>query len=301
MRARLAVATVIVLLGGITVFVVGHRIRIEHSPRNRGLAATKSGRDSGRLSGGSDTAATPGDTAPARSVPPGPAAASAPVGPLFQPAADVHGCTASVVDSPSRDLLITAAHCVTGTAAGLRFTPGYSRGIAPYGSWTVLAAYADPHWVQGQDQRYDFAVLRVAADQSGRHIQDRVGANRLPSGPRTVPAVVHVVGYAAGRDDDAVTCNTTATDYEGDETSPFLEFDCAGFVSGTSGSPWITAVDPVSGAGAIVGLIGGLDAGGCSDAVSYSPRLGAAAVALVGRAESGDAPDQMPSAPSDGC
>jgi Trypsin len=45
-----------------------------------------------------------------------------------------HFCTASVVDSPPGDLVITAAHCVSGMAAGqIAFVPGYRSGVAPYG------------------------------------------------------------------------------------------------------------------------------------------------------------------------
>jgi hypothetical protein len=52
------------------------------------------------------------------------------VGALFTASAGQlgrHFCTASVVDSPAGDLLITAAHCVTGTAGTIDFVPGYLR------------------------------------------------------------------------------------------------------------------------------------------------------------------------------
>ena len=50
------------------------------------------------------------------------------VGALFTASAGrlgQHFCTASVVDSPAGDLLITAAHCVTGTSGTIEFVPGY--------------------------------------------------------------------------------------------------------------------------------------------------------------------------------
>src|SRR5579859_3244814 len=48
-----------------------------------------------------------------------------------------HFCTASVVHSPSGDLAVTAAHCVTGGTSPVVFVPGYHDGIAPYGTWQV--------------------------------------------------------------------------------------------------------------------------------------------------------------------
>ncbi len=90
------------------------------------------------------------------------------VGALFVPGAypaSLHTCTASVIRSTSRDLIMTAAHCVTGTGRGYVFVPGYRNGKAPYGVWHVVAAYGSPQWVHHphhQDTQRDWAFLRVA-------------------------------------------------------------------------------------------------------------------------------------------
>jgi hypothetical protein len=89
------------------------------------------------------------------------------IGPPFAHGMSIdHGCTASVLDSPAGDLILTAAHCVAGTAAGLLFAPGYRNGAAPYGIWTVASAYADAFWTDGEDAGYDYAILPVA-DRTG--------------------------------------------------------------------------------------------------------------------------------------
>ena len=57
------------------------------------------------------------------------------VGALFTTSAGKlgrHFCTATVVNSPAGDLVITAAHCVSGTS-GVVFVPGYDNGTTPYG------------------------------------------------------------------------------------------------------------------------------------------------------------------------
>jgi len=51
-----------------------------------------------------------------------------------------HFCTASVVASPAGDLVLTAAHCVTGPSlADVVFAPGYANGKFPHGLWASAA------------------------------------------------------------------------------------------------------------------------------------------------------------------
>ena len=65
------------------------------------------------------------------------------VGALFIRESDGdHFCTASVVASMAKDLLITAAHCIHSGQGGsyrqdIVFIPDYRDGQAPFGIWTV--------------------------------------------------------------------------------------------------------------------------------------------------------------------
>ncbi|MBV9487089.1 MAG: signal peptide-containing protein, partial [Frankiaceae bacterium] len=59
----------------------------------------------------------------------------------------LHTCTASVVRSKHRDLIVTAAHCVRkGDGSGYTFVPGYNDGKTPYGVWRTVAAYGAAKW-----------------------------------------------------------------------------------------------------------------------------------------------------------
>jgi hypothetical protein len=49
-----------------------------------------------------------------------------------------------------------------------------------------------------------------------------------------------------------------------------MKFSCGGYAPGTSGSPWVVHVNPRKRTGEIVGVIGGYQLGGDTDAVSYS-------------------------------
>jgi len=126
------------------------------------------------------------------------------VGPLFENGlATGHSCTASVLNA-GRDLLLTAAHCVTGTGAGVQFAPGYdgtSGDPTPYGVWTVTGTYVPTRWLQDQDADHDYAILQVAdLDVDGRaeSINEMTGGERHPAVP-TVDRARHGPGVQRGR------------------------------------------------------------------------------------------------------
>src|ERR1035438_2499980 len=92
-----------------------------------------------------------------------------------------HSCTASVVDSPAGDLVITAAHCVTGSTR-YAFAPGYHNGWAPYGMWTVSRVFVDRAWSGSADPNDDVAFLVVKQAGRGQSIQQVTGADKLGTG-----------------------------------------------------------------------------------------------------------------------
>jgi len=242
--------------------------------------------------------AAPGALGAATGEPPGTPTATTftgvpTVGPLFSSATSTHHfCTASVIHSPRGDVLLTAAHCILGTGAGLVFAPGFHRGVSPYGRWTVTAAYLDPAWRSGQDPQRDFAFLLVAPQRIGGHrrqIEQVTGANRLGHAPHAGQRVT-VPAYPAGADNDPITC-TAPVYFDG----VYPAFNCNPYPGGTSGSPWL------SHGRRVVGLIGGLHQGGCFTWTSYSPPFGRAIRRVYERAIRRATPDVAPAAGSDGC
>ena len=242
--------------------------------------------------------AAPGALGAATGEPPGTPTATTfhgtpTVGPLFSNAtATQHFCTASVIHSPRGNVLLTAAHCIRGTGAGLVFAPGFHGGVSPYGRWTVTAAYLDPAWLSSQNPRRDFAFLLVAPRRIHGHrrqIERVTGANRLGFAARAGERVT-VPAYPAGADNNPITC-TTSVYFDG----VYPAFNCNPYPGGTSGSPWLAHGRRV------VGLIGGLHQGGCFTWTSYSPPFGTAVRRVYERAIHGSAPDVAPAAGSDGC
>ncbi|MER5637316.1 trypsin-like peptidase domain-containing protein [Kitasatospora sp. NPDC002227] len=179
------------------------------------------------------------------------------VGDVFGP----RGCTASVVDSPRHNLLVTAAHCVytatNGRLDDLVFVPGYRNGQAPYGSWTAKQTFVDPHWTASEDPEYDVAFLTVEP-KGGREIEDLLGANELAT-DQGFGQRVSVSGYPS-TSETPITCSVRTLRFSDTQE----RFDCYGYTDGTSGSPWLTK------GGRVIGVIGGYQQGGDTDRTSYS-------------------------------
>ncbi len=195
-----------------------------------------------------------------------------------------HFCSGSVVASNTGDLVITAAHCVYDSSSGslltdLAFVPGYHDGQQPYGVWTPSQIVVAPQWLSDQDPDYDVAFLVVHQPGSSQRIQDAVGADQLGVDPGFA-ALTQVVGYPSDTE-QPITC----TDYTKQFSPTQLEFDCPGYPDGTSGGPFLTDVDPQTGVGTVVGVIGGYETGGDTPDVSYSAYFSDAIDSLFQQAE----------------
>jgi V8-like Glu-specific endopeptidase len=210
---------------------------------------------------------------------------TAAVGALFATSAgklSQHFCTASVINSPDGDLVITAAHCVTGTSGTVAFVPGYHGGAIPYGVWTVTKVYVDRAWSSSANQDDDVAILQVHQPGSSVPIEDVTGAEQLGIGAPATRELVQVIGYPNGTN-QPITCQNWLKEPMTDQ----LEFDCGGYTDGTSGGPFLSKVDPATGQGTVIGVIGGYEQGGDTPQVSYSAVFGANVAALYRTAEAG--------------
>jgi V8-like Glu-specific endopeptidase len=189
-----------------------------------------------------------------------------------------HFCTASVVSSPAGNLLITAAHCMQGRSPGdVVFAPGYHNGRFPHGIWAVTRVYVDRAWATSQNPDDDVAFL--IAGRPGTHIQQHTGAEILRID--RPPQMVRVIGYpdATNR---PITCTAPARRFGARQ----MVFDCGNYTNGTSGGPFLAHVDPATGDGWVIGVIGGYQQGGDTPDVSYSPRFLAPVLALYQAATS---------------
>lgn len=203
--------------------------------------------------------------------------------------AGAYFCTASVVSSPGRNLVLSAGHCLLGSdTRQVAFVPRYTRAKPrPYGLFPVLrdSAGRSKVWI---DQRYktqgaekaatlDVAFAAVGPNAAGSKVENAVGGNRLLTGATFTHAKVTLIGHPASADRPRVCVNRTTKFTSTDPKSPgsFLRIDCTGFPGGTSGGPFITRFDDRTRTGDVVGVIGGWKTGGPTADTSYSPYFGA--------------------------
>ncbi|MFZ3467762.1 trypsin-like serine peptidase [Streptomyces sp. 4.24] len=177
-----------------------------------------------------------------------------------------HFCTASVVASPGKNLILTANHCTF--TANTAFVPNYNRSknlrSQPYGIWPVKEWFKYAANKGGGDvtatSDLDFAFGKVSG-HARRKLQDVTGANTPARTPRFDNRVT-VIGYpkiARNPTDLAVRCATDTVRLAGYHQ---MRIDCAGMWGGVSGGPWFSSLDRKTGRGTIIGNVGGHWGGG---------------------------------------
>jgi V8-like Glu-specific endopeptidase len=187
---------------------------------------------------------------------------------FFTTGTESHFCTASVVNSPRGDIILTAAHCVYGTsyATNIAYVPEWHDGISPYGAWTVTSITVANSWIASQDPNVDFAFLTVAPS-SGRYVPIQGVTGGLQLGINLpYNENIHVIGYN-NTDSAPILCDTTSSEFEPTQ----IQFYCNNYWDGTSGGPWIVNYNPRTGTGIVFGDIGGYEQGGDYPYLSYSP------------------------------
>ncbi|MFH7599654.1 trypsin-like peptidase domain-containing protein [Streptomyces racemochromogenes] len=198
-------------------------------------------------------------------------------------------CTASVVSSPGRNMVLSAAHCLLGSdTRQVAFVPQYTRANPrPYGMFPVLrdAAGRSKVWIASRYRTegaakaatLDVAFAQVGPDAEGEEVEDVVGANRLVTGATFNHPKVVLIGHPAPAPRPRACVNKTTKFTSTDPGSPgsFLRIDCTGYPGGTSGGPFITRFDEDTATGDVVGVIGGWETGGPTADTSYSAYFGA--------------------------
>lgn len=187
-------------------------------------------------------------------------------------------CSASVVKSPGRNLVLTAGHCAKPKDLSKYpiFVPQFRNDKGPeqqpFGIFPVQDKFWDPaytdHRSTGQESNLDFGFLRVGPNGKGK-VEDVVGGLRLTPTPRMTNKVT-VVGYPNSNNPGrkAVSCTAGTKHLKGYRQ---MELDCANLYGGVSGGPWIMNYDAKNRTGDVIGIVGGSGGGGANHWTSYSP------------------------------
>jgi len=186
---------------------------------------------------------------------------------------DRTSCTATVVESRSGSVAVTAAHCVhrperspmelpPGAAGPLTvtgFVPGREGDRAPFGSWPVERVEVDPRWAGSGEPTHDVAFLRLG-EVAGRTVQAAVAAQRIAFGAVPTGTSMTALGYPAAAPFDGRSLRrcTSPGVTVGRAAFGALQMRCA-MTPGVSGGPWLSGFDPATGIGTVAAVTSFVD------------------------------------------
>ncbi len=168
-------------------------------------------------------------------------------------ATDWRHCTATVINSENKSLLLTAGHCVfsPGTRqwyTNLWFYPGYENG-KHLGAWPVRQVATTNNWFNRLAWADDMAIALVSRDSSGGAIANRLGGHGIAFNGN-VNATRTAFGYpvtdprfpgftASG--EDLYYCQGVDTYYPSGAYTGQMSLPCR-MTGGASGGPWLSNV-----------------------------------------------------------
>jgi hypothetical protein len=168
-------------------------------------------------------------------------------------------CSATAIDSASRRLVLTAAHCLNSGPRGrrgssawsryLEFVPAYTNGVAPFGAFVARRKdiFAPRQWVRFGNPNFDVGALLTKPNAEGLAVADAVGGGARIELDRSRQQLFQSFGYP-GRRRAMQACGSP---YVGDDAStyripgpPTVAIRCQ-WAPGASGGGWLIEGDTV--------------------------------------------------------
>lgn len=164
-------------------------------------------------------------------------------------------CSGTAINSPSRQLVLTAGHCVnSGPVDGTRhsfwsryleFVPAYSSGAAPFGVFVAQrrSVYALSPWTTRGNPTFDMGAFLVYPNAAAQNLADAVGGGVTIALDQSRNQQFQTFGYP-GRIELLQQCDSP---YVGDDRAtyplggkPTLAIRCR-WTPGASGGGWLIA------------------------------------------------------------
>lgn len=161
-------------------------------------------------------------------------------------------CSGTAINSPTRQLVLTAGHCVhSGPKSGrrgvwsnfLQFVPAYSGGAAPFGAFVARreTLRAPRQWVKGGNPTFDLGAFLTRPNAEGVNVADAVGGGAAIALGLSRKQQFRTFGYP-GQTKWMQGCNSP---YIGDDPltyrlagPPTLGIGCR-WAPGASGGAWL--------------------------------------------------------------
>ena len=170
-------------------------------------------------------------------------------------------CSASAVDSPTKRIVVTAAHCVYAGKnkyfSNWMFIPGYDNGNKPYGTFQaqhfhVLQDYIHRGNDAGSDWNSDVAFVTTKDSEQGKRLVDAVGGHKVVTG-KTTEFNATIFGYPHNIDKGLTlqTCSKMTKDTWANRKYHFHTVTGCNLKEGASGGPWLENYNEKTGVGEI--------------------------------------------------
>lgn len=173
-------------------------------------------------------------------------------------------CSGTAIDSPTRQLVLTAAHCLnsgplensprTIWSRFVQFVPAYSNGIAPFGAFVAYRGkiFAPKAFVKAGNPDYDVGAFLTQPNAAGQNVADAVGGGVAIALDRTRKQYFQTFGYPATQR----ALQQCESPYVGDDVltyrfagPPTIAIRCR-WTPGASGGGWLvdagTAINGVT-------------------------------------------------------
>lgn len=163
-------------------------------------------------------------------------------------------CSATAINSASRRLVLTAAHCLNSGPRGRRgtsvwsryvvFVPAYTNGTAPFGAFVARrnAVFAPRQWVKFGNPNFDVGAILTAPNAEGVNVADAVGGGAAILTDRSRRQAFQSFGYPR----KARALQGCDSPYVGDDHltyrlpgPPTIAIRCH-WAPGASGGGWLT-------------------------------------------------------------
>jgi V8-like Glu-specific endopeptidase len=207
------------------------------------------------IKGSTGSAARPSETASASfaSVPNTTQPPFTAVGRVFLKVGNYAGfCSGTAIDSPSRQLVLTAGHCLYSILPGhliptsaryFDFVPDYSHGQAPFGEFIGRKGFLPRPWLRSINENFDMAAVLTHPNAEGQNVADAVGGGIPIATDRARDQEYQVLGYPGGPErKNMQECDGR---FAGDDQltyplggPPSLGVGCF-MGEGASGGPWL--------------------------------------------------------------
>lgn len=169
---------------------------------------------------------------------------------LFTVAGVASSCSASVINTGSKNQILTAGHCVHSQIGPVwlwhqnhRFIPAFWEGNEPYGRWISQGVKVTNEWRYNRNAAFDYATIELQP-LDGRKIVEAVGANGIAfDATQNVPGTVSWgwPGNSPWNGQRSGRCSGTTTP----APAPGLSSDAlliCGMGKGWSGGAWMKDV-----------------------------------------------------------